>query len=58
MGVILNLAVWFGVHTLFPEDGPSNRFAALVGAVAFLGLWRWKWHVAPVVLGSGPLGLF
>ena len=57
VGVILNLAVWFGVRTLLPEGGPVNRFAAAVGLVAFAGMWRWKWGVVPVVLGAGVLGL-
>ena len=57
VGVVLNLAVWFGLHTLFPERGIVNWFAVVVGLVAFLGMWRWKWDVVPVVLGSGALGL-
>src|SRR5437879_3247965 len=57
VGVVLNLAVWFGVHTLFPDRDAFNWFAAVVGIVAFVGLWRWKWDVVPVVLGSGALGL-
>jgi len=24
--------------------------------VAFLGIWRWKWNIVYVVLGSGLLG--
>lgn len=57
VGVVLNLAVWFGLHTLFPEKGVVNWFAVVVGLVAFLGMLRWKWNVVPVVLGSGGLGL-
>jgi chromate transporter len=57
VGVVLNLAVWFGLHTLFPERGIINWFAVVVGLVAFLGMLRWKWDVVPVVLGSGMLGL-
>ncbi|MEI6084201.1 MAG: chromate efflux transporter [Verrucomicrobiota bacterium] len=57
VGVVLNLAVWFGLHTLFPEAGGVNWFAVAVGVVAFLGMWRWKWGVIPVVVGSGILGL-
>ena len=57
VGVVLNLAVWFGLHTLFPERGIVNWFAVVVGLVAFLGMWRWKGDVVPVVLGSGVLGL-
>jgi chromate transporter len=57
VGVVLNLAVWFGLHTLLPERGSVNWFAVVVGLVAFLGMLRWKWDVVPVVLGSGAVGL-
>ena len=57
VGVVLNLAVWFGWNTLVPQQGPFNWFALVVGLGAFAGLWRWKWDVVPVVLGSGVLGL-
>lgn len=57
VGVVLNLAVWFGWHTIRPVDGAVNWFAVVVGLVAFIGQWRWKWGVIPVVLGSGALGL-
>jgi chromate transporter len=57
VGVVLNLAVWFGWHTLVPETGTFNGFALVVGLVAFAGLWRWKWNVMAVVAGSGAVGL-
>ncbi len=57
VGVVLNLAVWFGLHTLLPESGGVNWFAVAVGLVAFFGMWRWKWSIVPVVLGGGALGL-
>jgi chromate transporter len=57
VGVVLNLAVWFGWHTILPGNDAVNWFAVVVGLVAFVGLWRWKWDVIPVVLGSGALGL-
>jgi chromate transporter len=56
-GVVLNLAVWFGLHTLFLDGRALNWFAVAVGLVAFTGMWRWKWDIVPVVLGSGALGL-
>jgi len=42
---------------VLPRNEPFNWFAAIVGVVVFLGMWRWKWSVVPVVLGSGLLGL-
>ena len=57
VGVILNLAVWFGVHVIFPPGGNVDWFAIAVCAIAFLGMLRWKWKIVSVVLGSGLVGL-
>jgi chromate transporter len=57
VGVVLNLAVWFGLHVIFPNPGTVDWFAILVGFVAFLGLVRWKWDIVPVVLSAGIAGL-
>ena len=57
VGVVLNLAVWFALHTLFPDTGGVNWFAVVVGVLAFAGMWRWNWNIVPVVLGSGAFGL-
>jgi chromate transporter len=57
VGVVLNLAVWFALHALFPGGARIDWFAVVVSAVAFVGMLRWKWDVIPVVLGSGLLGL-
>jgi len=61
VGVILNLAVWFGLHVLFPVASEANRsmdwFAVVVSATAFVGMIKWKWDIIPVVLGAGVVGL-
>ncbi len=57
VGVVLNLAVWFGLHVLFPGGHGIDWFAVVVAAVAFVGMVRWKWDVIPVVIGSGIVGL-
>ena len=57
VGVILNLAVWFGLHALFPAGRSLDWFALILGTIAFIGMWKWKWNVIPVVLGSGAAGL-
>ena len=57
VGVILNLAVWFGWHILRPESGHWDWFAIIVTAAAFLALVRWKWDVLAVV-GGGALGAY
>jgi chromate transporter len=59
VGVIVNLAVFFAYHVLWPT-GLSGRFewpAALIGLVAALALIRFKVGVIPVVLVSGLCGL-
>lgn len=57
VGVILNLAVWFGIHTLWPGGGQLDGFALALAAVLFAGMhWR-KWDVIPVVAAGGMLGL-
>jgi len=58
VGVILNLAVWFGIHVLFPPGRAIDWFALAVSLIAFSGMLRWKWDIVPVVLGAGLLGLF
>lgn len=57
VGVILNLAIWFGLHVIFPPGRHIDWFAVVVCAIAFLGMLRGKWSIVPVVLGSGLLGL-
>ncbi len=55
-GVILNLAVWLGLHVLFPNHSVDWP-AAVIAAASFFGMMRWKWSAVPVVLGAGFAGL-
>lgn len=57
VGVILNLAVWFGLHALFPVSEALDLFAFVAGTIAFAGMLKWNWNVIPVVIGSGLAGL-
>jgi len=57
VGVILNLAVWFGLHTLMPEAGRVDWLSVLVSVTAFLGMVKWKWEIVPVVLGAAVFGV-
>ena len=57
VGVVLNLAVSFGLHVIFPGDGTVDSFAILVGTVAFIGMVRWKWDIIPACLVQGFAGL-
>lgn len=57
VGVVLNLAVWFGWHVIRPEPGRIDGFVVVVAVAAFLALHRWKIDLIPVVLGGAVLGL-
>jgi len=59
VGVIVNLAVFFAYHVLWPT-GLSGRFewpAALIGVAAAVALIRFKIGVIPTVVASGLVGL-
>lgn len=59
VGVIVNLAVFFAWHVLWPA-GAGGRFdaaSAAIGLIAAVALFRFKTGVIPVVLGSALLGL-
>jgi chromate transporter len=72
VGVVLNLALWFGIHTLFaqvrdvyvfggtiplPVWSSVQWLALTIAAVSFVGIWRFRWSVVPVVLLSALAGL-
>ncbi len=52
VGVILNLAVWFGWHVLHPSPGRFDFFSAILAVVAFIGIVLWKWNVIGVIAAS------
>jgi chromate transporter len=59
VGVIVNLALFFALHVLWPQ-GMSGRFdvvSAVIGIAAAIALFRFKVGVIPVVLGAGLAGL-
>jgi chromate transporter len=59
VGVILNLAVFFAYHVLWPRgaDGGFDAFAAVLGAAAALALFRFKAGVIPVIAACAIAGL-
>lgn len=72
VGVILNLAIWFGLHTLFgrvdqwheygmtlqvPALQTLNFIALALAAVAMLALFRFKFGMIPTLLASSIIGL-
>src|SRR6516164_1720673 len=42
VGVVLNLAVWFGLHVIFPSANVVDWFAVIVGLAAFVAMIKWK----------------
>jgi len=59
VGVILNLAVFFAYHVLWPQgfDGVFEWFSALIGAAAFVALFRFKAGIVPVIAACAAVGL-
>ena len=59
VGVIVNLALFFGYHVLWPQGfgGRFEGWAAAIGIVAAIALFRFKIGVIPVILGSAVAGL-
>ncbi|BCB27928.1 chromate transporter [Sulfurimicrobium lacus] len=59
VGVILNLALFFGYHVLWPKgfDGPFEWFFALMSVAAFLALWKYKQDIMRVIGACALVGL-
>ena len=59
VGVIVNLAVFFAQHVLWPQGlaGHFEWWSALIGVAAAIALFRFKLGVITVVLVSGLVGL-
>jgi chromate transporter len=59
VGVIVNLAVFFAYHVLWPQGygGPFDWMSAAIGFAAFVALARYKANVIPVILVCGAIGL-
>lgn len=56
-GVILNLALFFAEHTLWPKEQNFDAFAALVAVAAIAALsWR-KWNMLTVIAASALIGI-
>jgi chromate transporter len=64
VGVILNLALFFAWHVLWPEatgtapfSGRFEWFSLLIAAAAFVALWRLKAGIIPVIVACAAAGL-
>ena len=59
VGVILNLALYFGYHVLWPKGlaGPFDPVSALIAFAAAVALLRFKRGVIEVIVACGVIGL-
>ncbi len=64
VGVVINLAVFFAWHVLWPQatesdpfGGPFQWFSLLITIAAFIALWRYKVGIIPVIGASALAGL-
>ena len=57
VGVILNLAIWLGIHVLIPKSGAPDWAAISIAAVAFVGIAFRKWSTVYVVAGGIGCGI-
>jgi chromate transporter len=59
VGVILNLALFFAWHVLWPRgfDGPFDAVSALIAVGAAVALFRFKLGVMPLLAACALLGL-
>jgi chromate transporter len=56
VGVVLNLAVWFGLQVLMPAAAGFNWFAAVIGLAAFISIQWFKVGIMTVIAAAGILG--
>lgn len=57
VGVILNLAVFFATHALFPKGGQIDLFVLVLSVIAFWVLWRLRWQIHTVVGWGAAIGV-
>ena len=64
VGVILNLALFFGWHVIWPRateaapfSGGFEWFYALMSVAAFIALWKYKMDIMKVIGASAAIGL-
>ncbi len=64
VGVILNLAIFFGWHVIFPHateaapfSGGFEWFYALISVAAFFALWKYKQDILRVIGACAAIGL-
>ncbi|HEX5037930.1 MAG TPA: chromate efflux transporter [bacterium] len=58
VGVVLNLAVYFGEQVLWPGRARFDVLALALAAAAFFGMRKWNWDIVWVALGGAAAGFF
>jgi len=57
VGVVLNLAVWFGIQVLFPAPGDVNWIGIFLGVTSFVALQWLRVGMITIIISAGALGL-
>jgi chromate transporter len=57
VGVILNLAVFFGNRIVIKSDGTPDGFALTATLLSFLLLWRYRLSVPILVIAGAVIGM-
>lgn len=57
VGVILNLAVFFGGRVLIRNDGAMDSFALVMALLSFFLIWRFRLPIHLLVPGGGVIGI-
>ena len=59
VGVVLNLAAFFAYHVLWPQgfDAHFEWFAAIIGAAAFVALFKFNLGIVQVIAACATIGL-
>ena len=59
VGVVINLAVFFAYHVLWPQgfQGTFEWFSALIGLAALIALFKFKVGIVSTIVASAMLGL-
>jgi chromate transporter len=59
VGVILNLAMFFAFHILWPQGfaGPFDAVSAVIALAALVALFKFKWGVMPLLAVCAAVGM-
>jgi len=57
VGVVLNLAVWFGIQVLFPAHGQVNWFGIVISVASFAALQWLRVGMITIIISAGAIGL-